>query len=222
MSDIFERGQELLSKFSTIQDLDEHLKGMVTNEEMLLEKAQERHKKCLGSIEEINLALETLKQAIVPLTERGLKRLKELVSFGLMTIFTTEKYSVDFEIKERGSDKTAVIWLQEELTDGSITRVQMRDSCGGGVKTVVALILRVFFILHYKQRRVVVMDEPFTDLNTVVLPGLFQFLRYTVEELGFEWLIVTQDDRFLPYADHTYKVKKGAVQVVGEAEETSV
>lgn len=218
MSDLHTRGQALIDKFKSLQDRDSHLSTQIDAEKALLEKAKKRHQECLDSTEEIALALETIKKAIVPLTERGLKRLKDLISFGLLTIFTDEKYAVDFEIKERGNDKTATIWLLEGMPDGSTKRVQMRDSCGGGVKTVVALILRIFFILHYKQRRVVVMDEPFTDLNTKVLPGLFKFLQYTVEELGFRWMIVTQDDRFLPYSDKTYKVTKGKVKVVKDVD----
>lgn len=218
MSDIFERGQDLLSRFSSLKDRDEHLAGMITNEQLLLEKAQDRHQGCLNSSVEILLALETLKRAIVPLTERGLKRLKDLVSFGLLTIFHDCKYSMDVEVRERGNDKTAELWLLEETEDGTL-RVKVRDSVGGGVKTVIALILRIFFILHYKQRRIVVMDEPFSDLATEYVDGLFQFLRYSVEELGFEWLIVTHDKRFLPYGNQTYRISKGTATLVQKTEE---
>lgn len=218
MSDLFDHGQELLQKFASLQDRDEHLKGLIANEGTLLTKAQDRHRECLTSSEEIRLALETLKEAIVPLTERGLKRLKDLISVGLRTIFHDCRYSLDVEVDDRGKDKTAILWLLEEI-NGETLRCQVRDSVGGGVKTVIALVLRVFFIIHYQQRRVVVMDEPFTDLATHYVEGLFKFIRYTVEELGFEWLIVTHDSRFLPYGDLTYRVSKGAVRVVQEVDQ---
>lgn len=216
---VYQRAEALMKKLSSAQDRAETLESLIENEKALLAKAQGQHVDTLTAIEETQLSLETMKKAIVPLTERGLKRLTNLISFGLRTIFHDKKYAVDIEVKERGNDKTADIWLIEDREDGEQVRVRARDSIGGGVKAVIALILRVFFILHYKLRRVIVMDEPFTDVNIHYLPGLFKFLQYTIDDLKFDWLIVTNDPRQLPYGDLTYKVYNGDVKLISKKED---
>lgn len=211
---IFERGQQLLAWYSSLQDKHETLVGMIRNEKALLSKAEKTHSLDLDRIAKLTQATEAMKRAIVPLTERGLRRMKDLISFGLLTIFPGCNYTLDIDIQERGNDKTAELWLLEGVGEDQ-TRCLLRDSIGGGLKSVVALIFRLFFILHYKQRRFMVMDEPFSDVATEYIPGLFKFIRYTVEDLGFRWLIVTHDTaRFLKYGDHTYKMAKGAVTLV--------
>lgn len=181
-----------------------------------LQRSRQEWEGILGQIELLGKGIEVLKAALVPLTKRGLGYMTELMTYGLNTIFHDREYAVDIEVKERGNDKTAVFWLIENPESDEPLRTSLRDSVGGGIQTVVSVILRIFFILYYRQRRFLVLDEPFGDINDRYLEGLFQFLRYTIQDLGFEILMITHDPRFKPFGDRVYTVTKGTMRETGD------
>jgi DNA repair exonuclease SbcCD ATPase subunit len=58
-------------------------------------------------------------------------------------------------------------------------------------------------------RRIVFLDETFTEVADEYLPGLFDFIQNTIKELGFKYLLITHDTRFVDYSDKLYRITKG-------------
>lgn len=200
---------QLQEEFYRRRTVYETLKVSLEMEMTRRQTAEALHAQGLVRLELLKKSIEAMKMALVPLTERGLGRLTQLLSYGLGVIFPDRDYSIDIEVSERGNDKTAEFFLVE----GPL-RVRLRDSVGGGVLSAVSVILRIFFILHYRDRRILVLDEPFSDINTVYIEGLFKFLQYVRDDLGFKFLMVTQDVRFRAFEDKAYRVRSGEIREV--------
>jgi len=177
-----------------------------------LKSLLDQHKAIIGSIEDHSKALEVMKAVITLLSEKGLQRLKTLLTFGMSTIFEGEPYEIDIEISERGNVKTAEFWLLTRLEDGTVTRVRIRDSVGGGIQCMVSLILRIYFIIQLGCRRFICLDEALSQLSEAYVDGLFKFMQSCVTDLGFRVLFVAHDPRFIPFADRTYRMTKGVLK----------
>ena len=204
--------QDLHRKYLTLRGQHFAVVGSREEAESAVKDYETERTRKMVRQELLGKALEAMKAAIVPMTENGIGRLRELLTLGLATIFHDRNYKVEIEISDRGKDKTAEIYLVETV-DGIQRRGYLRDSVGGSILTVTSIILRAFFVLHFKDRRFLALDEPFTDLADQYVEGMFRFLRYLIDDLGFRVLMVSHDPRFRGYADVSYTVKDGTVKL---------
>ena len=177
-------------------------------------EVEDKHKTLLHQLEVTGEAIEYLKVMISMLSEKGLESLRGLLSQGLSTIFDGCGYSVDIKIDDHGQNKTAEFILVEPLPDGEFRKTPLASSNGQGIVTMVSFILRIFFICHLNLRRFVVMDESLSQLSKEYVDGLFAFMRTLVDDLGFTFLMISHDQRFIPYADSVYEMNHGAIKKV--------
>lgn len=184
----------------------------ISDTEKSIGSYQGKHILVLKSTELLGKALETMKSALVPLTAAGLGRLEGLLTKGLQTIFFDRDYSIDIVVADRGKDKTAEFFLIEKKAS-EVLRTEMRDSIGGGVQSISGLILQVFFIIHYRMRRILILDEPFGDINDKYIEGIFSFLRYLINDMGFSILMVSHDTKYNKFSDVLYEIKDGKARV---------
>jgi DNA repair exonuclease SbcCD ATPase subunit len=175
---------------------------------------ENRHTRLLHDLEITAEATEYLKIMISMLSEKGLESLKNLLSQGLSTIFEGCGYSVDIRIDDHGQNKTAEFILVEPLANGEFRKTPLASSNGQGIVTMVSFILRIFFICHLNLRRFVIMDESLSQLSKEYVDGLFAFMRTLVDDLGFTFLMISHDQRFIPYADSVYEMNHGVIKRV--------
>lgn len=202
-----ERVRALLARYGEVQSLRQHLTGEEVRLSAELASLEQQHTGQVAEGGVLQLSLEFLKKLIDLLSEAGLKKLEAMLSKGLATIFEDRGYRVEIEVDDRGKDKVARVWVLEETEEG--TRRTLLQSNGFGVQAMASLILRVFFIMHFKCRRILIMDESLTQISTEYLDGLFAFLRTLIDNMGFTVLGVTHDPRFLPYADAVFEMHDG-------------
>lgn len=205
--DILERSVELSAK---LQDLE----ARIQNQSRVKESIEIKHRELLHTMGLTSTAIEYLKLMISALSDKGLESLKSLLSQGMSTIFEGCGYSIDIKIDDWGKDKTAEFILVEPLPGGTFRKTPLSNSTGQGVVTMVSFILRVFFICHLNLRRFIVMDESLSQLSKEYVDGLFAFMRTLVDDLGFTFLMISHDQRFIPYADTIYEMNKGAIKKV--------
>lgn len=212
--ELIEAAEKLIRDFATKQGEYTAICTQLHNNEKSYEKLKQDHKLDLKRYELNRNAVEIVKKLIEKLSAKGIGKLESLLTYGLNTIFSDREYSISIDVDERGDIKTAEIWLVETLENGRQRKCRLRDAVGGGVQVMVSLIIRVYFVLVLGLRRVIFMDETFTELHSDYLPGLFEFMQNTVKELGFVYLLITQDVRFSEYGDKHYRVAKGVVKEV--------
>lgn len=206
---LFKQAEKLINDFSGKRGEYKAILTNLHNSELSYEKLKNQHKVDLKRYELNRNAVEVVKKLIEMLSAKGIGKLESLLTYGLNTIFADREYTISIDVKERGDIKTAEIWIVETLENGMQRKCKLKDSIGGGVQVIVSLIMRVYFILVLGLRRIVFMDETFTEVADEYLPGLFEFIRNTIDELDFNFLLITHDNRFSEYVDRHYRVTKG-------------
>lgn len=210
---IIQRAKNISDRYVQFVGELNSLEDQINTQERMLETAKKDHAEALELYGNTERGIEVMKKLIEKMSEKGIEKLKQLLAYGMAAIFEDKAYSVQIEISERGDVKTAEFYLTT-VKDGKSQREKLRDSVGGGIQTVVSLILRIYFILVLKQRRIICLDESLSQLSDVYLDGLFSFLRRTIDDLGFRYLWVTHDTRFISYADQLYRVREGTFKKV--------
>ncbi len=205
-SKILERGQTVLAQ---LRELSFDVKGIIERYEdtnARLTDAEKAHGELTHDIGVLKASIEVMKQVAHALTEEGVKTLEDMVTQGLLAIYYDQKYRCLVEISERGTSKTAEIYLM----DGD-TKVPLKDATGGGIQTIVSLIIRAYFIITLGLRPFLVIDEGLYALSQRYVKPMFEFLQSLRDNANFTFVIVSHDPRSFEFADVTYTIKKGEI-----------
>ena len=143
-------------------------------------------------------------------SNRFIKELEELLNSSVQTIFAERDYSVEIVVED---NKRASIHLKYVDEDGNEISPDVKD-CGGGIRTVIGIILQVYFIFYSDVERVIFVDEGFSHVASDFLPQLFGLLDELCKNNGLKLCLVTHDSRIMEYADKNYVVENNRVKLV--------
>ena len=143
-------------------------------------------------------------------SNRFIKELEELLNSSVQTIFAERDYSVEIVVED---NKRASIHLKYVDEDGNEISPDVKD-CGGGIRTVIGIILQVYFIFYSDVERVIFVDEGFSQVSSDFLPQLFGLLDELCKNNGLKLCLVTHDSRIMEYADKNYVVENNRVKLV--------
>ena len=143
-------------------------------------------------------------------SNRFIKELEELLNSSVQTIFAERDYSVEIVVED---NKRASIHLKYVDEDGNEISPDIKD-CGGGIRTVIGIILQVYFIFYSDVERVIFVDEGFSQVSSDFLPQLFGLLDELCKNNGLKLCLVTHDSRIMEYADKNYVVENNRVKLV--------
>lgn len=139
-----------------------------------------------------------------------IKRLNELLDYAIKTIFDDCDYSVEIRVSD---NSRATIHLVYDDAEGNHLEPDIQQ-CGGGIRSAIGSILQVFFILHYRTEKILLVDEGFSQISSRYLDNFFGFLEELATKNGLKVLLITHDERFLSYANACYEVKNGKATLV--------
>jgi len=206
-----ERLEKVRDEIHGLSDLKIKAEGRIQVNIQNLDKNEKEHIALMLDLKEQGEAIALMKVLIEKISEQGLKKLEQLIAYGLKTIFPDKDLYFAVKIDDRGNHKTADFYVGEKLGE-KVEWMKIRDSVGGGVVVVVSFILRVYFMQKFKIRPVIFLDEALTQLSEKYIDGLFEFMAYLRDELDYDFLFITHQKVFLPYADKVYRVSGGGVK----------
>lgn len=134
------------------------------------------------------------------LTDKYIKSLEKSLNEVFQYIYNTNYKGILLEIEEKYGKKKLVIYKVEGEHKVSL------DNSGGSVSVVVGTILLIYYILFKGLPKVLIMDEAFGSIESENLDRFIDMLKEFNVRFGFDFLLVSHDDRLIARADKVYKV----------------
>jgi chromosome segregation ATPase len=171
----------------------------------LLVQAEKRHSERLRKIKkELKEAYEAREifQKASLLTQNNLaEHLSSIVTKAIRTVWYDRDLSFHTEFVERRNTTECDMWLEE---DGF--KYSLLDSRGYGVVDVVSFALKVAYILLHKTDNVLVIDEPFRNLDESKHELVSLVIKELADELNIQFIITTHVPALKEYADKSFEI----------------
>ena len=159
-------------------------------------------------------SIKVLREIVDIMSKEFIEQLTDLLTYALQTIFFNKDYSVKILLRESRNSKQAEVILVTKQEDGEIIESYIPDNCGGGISSVIGLVLQIFFIQYYKLNKLLVIDEGLSQISAEYIPGTMEFLKTLAHERGFKFLLVCHDPRIIKHADFTFEMTMGSLREV--------
>lgn len=162
-------------------------------------------------------SLEVVKVCINKLSEGHISHLQDLVNSMLSTVFYDKSYSIDMQLNDTKTGKVLDLYLVDSTFSKDDPVITDLSSNGGGLQTVVGFVLQIYFIIYFKQERILFLDEALSAVSSEYISTLVDFMRGLVDKYQFKFVAIFHDTRFSEYADTIYQVSNGtAIQLITE------
>lgn len=158
-------------------------------------------------------AVEVLKELVDEMSKEHIEQVEDMLTYGLQTIFYDKNYTVKIKIEEKNNYKSADMFLIKKEGD-KIIKTNFDDGLGGGVRVVTGFMLQVFYIQYFDLNRIIFLDEAFSELSEKYVEGLIEFIRKISDNKGFKIVLISHNNRVIPYADKVYRVESGEVDYI--------
>jgi DNA repair ATPase RecN len=167
---------------------------------------QERQTELTGQIEHLNqedVLLEKVGELFKHLLNKYVYEYAEsfsrIVTEGLQSIYFDQDVKFDIEVEQKRGKVYANF-----VTEQNGVRANPLESFGGGVASVVSLLLRILVLLKADLARYLVLDEALGALSTEYVETCGDFLRKLCDELDVNILLVTHNADFVDQSDNAY------------------
>lgn len=172
-----------------------------------IKKEQESLNSLTSNLNTLRYSYEYLDKLVKEESGKFIKKLNDILDYGIKTIIFDKDYSVDIRVSDNNK---ATIHLVYEDDNGYLVEPEI-GNCGGGIRTIVGVLMQIFFILLYKCEPILFLDEALSQVSSTYLPNFFGLLKEMADKNDLKILLITHDVRFNDYADRVYKVKDGHV-----------
>ena len=205
-NDYFNKAISLKSKYEALL---EQLNNVKMQKEEIKLKMEETHKK-VNTYEE---SIDYMKKLIDILSRKHIAHLETLLNSAVQSIFYDKDYHIEFEISEYRNNNNLTIYLIETLEDGSEIKTDIKNN-GFGLKSVIGLILQVYFIMYHNQSRILIMDESLSAISTNYIEYVRELIISLTKEYGFIFILVNHDPRWNDLADRVYEMRDGEIKLL--------
>lgn len=144
----------------------------------------------------LSQSLEVMKLCITKLSEGHINHLNSLVNSMLKQVFDDKNYEIEFQLEDNKNGKILNIILKDIISEDEVVITDIHDN-GGGLQTIIGFILQIYFIIYFKQERILFLDEQLSALSSGYIPNLIAFMSKLVKEYGFIFVGVIHDQRFI-------------------------
>lgn len=158
-----------------------------------------------------SVAIDILKEIVDRMSQEHIERIVDLVSYALSVIFYDKDYALEVEMGDKRNAKTAEFVLVERQED-KVVRASFDDEIGGGVVAIVGVVLQVYYIGMLNLAPIIFVDEGFTQISSRYIDPFLKFIKELAEKKDFIIVLVSHDERLIPFADRLYEVSNGEVR----------
>lgn len=193
--------------------LDSDLKSLETILKQFQSHKKQKESEIVILREEYKLqekSIIVMKELIDKLSQQHIKKLVDLLSFALKTIFYDKNYSVELKVENKRDYKAAQFFLVEKIGE-EVLKYDFEDGIGGGILAIVGFVLQVFYLGYFKLAKIIFCDESFSQISDQYIDGLMSFIHKLSEKRGFIFVLISHDKRLIDRGDKVYEVEDGVV-----------
>lgn len=203
----------LVQKLRSLGEFTVLARNTVFQYQASLASNRDELRKIRGRQATVESAKEFYTKALDSLHGQSLEDLEKLLTKALKYIFHDKQYSLQLRSSDsRG--KSLIIGLVDASFDPPL-ELDASTSTGMGVRTVISAIIHVFFILaDLKQLNILCVDEGYNKISSDYMDRFMEFLGMLCQDKQFAIVLITHDQRVLPYADRVLSVSDGVVSSV--------
>jgi ABC-type branched-subunit amino acid transport system ATPase component len=135
---------------------------------------------------------------------------------GICSAGLTSVFGEQVQLKLNQVVKARRVEVEISVKTGDL-ETPIMDARGGGMAAVAGFLLKVTRLLLTRgARRIIVADEPFSQLSSDYAPKVAEFLAELCEQTGLQIIMVTHDDAFAEAADRVIRLKTKDGKAVAE------
>jgi hypothetical protein len=155
--------------------------------------------------EKLTKVMELFRRLLNLLLEGQVRKLEELVTGGLNSIFDGMNLSLESDITLK-YNKVAIdfFFRRWEKSNPSSHRGRPLDSFGGGPASIASLALRILTILRLNLYPLLVLDESLGAVSVDYEDNTSKFLRTLANKAGISILLVTHKPGLAEHANTSY------------------
>ena len=154
-----------------------------------------------SEIKILDKVVELFKHLLDELIVDNVKKVEDLVTYGLKVAFPDQDLQFKAEVK-KGKGKVGIEF--NTIKDGKIVGEAI-ETFGGSVVVVESFLLRLIVIIKLALKRILVLDESFDAVDPEYSLNVSELLKEMCEKLHFDILLVTHNAALPEFAHHIYK-----------------
>lgn len=169
---------------------------------------QTTEKDCKSELIRLEEELELLKEAREVFKKASLitqnhlaEHLSKIVTKALQAVFYEKEIFFKVKFVERRNTTECDFWLEENGHE-----FEIMGSRGFGMADIASFALRVAYVLLHSVDNVLIIDEPFRNLDKNKQPFASQMIKELSNELGMQFIISTHVDSLKEYADKSFEI----------------
>jgi len=139
--------------------------------------------------------------------------LEERINQALRFVFDDREFRIKLEIDDARGNK-AVRFLLEDSTTGAPLLTDLKDGQGGGVRTVVSILIHVYYLIQKKLEPILFIDEGYAYVAEEYEDNFFEFIKGLCHAQKFKLVIISHDRRFAEACDAEYRMDMGRLSRV--------
>ena len=214
MRDISDLVHKTISHKAT---LDSNRRDVKNNSILISKKSDE-----LSGLNKLKVTTDTacdyLDALIKEESGKFVKKVNDILDYGVKTIFFDCDYSVEVRVSD--TDRVSIHLVYED-EDGNKIEPDIKQ-VGGGVRSVIGCLLQFIFIYSGRVEPIVFIDEGLSQISSIYIPKLMAFISEMANKNSLKILLITHDNRFMPYATSVYEVSDGVVVSIDNKSELEV
>lgn len=141
------------------------------------------------------------------ITESYVRQLEATLNDVYQYVFQNPLKTVALALEDRYNKKVLQLRLVNQAAGE--TNEETLDESGFSVSVVLGTVLLVYYIMYNGLERVIFFDESFTGLSDETASRFFSLLRVFIEQMDFDFMLISHETRFVEYADRSYFVRGG-------------
>jgi len=139
-------------------------------------------------------------------TEAGVKKVEEMLTKGLNSIFPDKNLGVRASLEHKRGKVYVKIMTQQTRPDGVVVDGECQKAFGGAVTTAESALLRIVVMKRRGLRPLILLDESLGAFDSNYVHNIGKYLKLVCQEMGVDMLLVSHNQAIIDAANKGYHI----------------